>query len=502
MIRKSRKVAELSFYLFLMIMFMEKGAGLYDGLLIYKILFVIAMLFVFIKLILSEYTIYELFFTVTFGVLAVITNRISGEKGPLIIFAIVFGMQNIPLKRILKIGVICMGASFVIKAFVYMLRIPNVNAVYRSGRLGVIRSFAWDLGQPHPNITATLYLAIAAMIILILGEKYNWRHMLLLSIGDLIVYLYCVSNTGFIVGLLMIVSTYYIGRVKKIPCWMNILMALSYPLSVLFSCVYPWIMPEVISQFLYNNARTVYNRAMLSREFVKLVNLKFFGVKVINITDSRYTLDNSFLYCILFNGLICFLVVSICYCFYMRRYVIDKRYTELCITMFFMVEGIFEPFLFNTSFKNVTLFFCGECLWDYFLKKRKKDSRLICILKKNDWIEGLSFIDIIYAKGVYILDKLFETREKVNKKVTLLSLTIGIITAAIFLIMFPITRDFFVPYDIYEVLVEYNQVHRCIVLENVRRWIFAFMFSTGVTYLTLNMFDWFLSVRNNKYNHD
>lgn len=493
MYKQKNIITELLFYFFIIVMFIEKGFGLYDGLVIYKILFIVTMLAVFLKLALEEHTFYEWSFIILSGILVVIINRVSGEKGPLIIYAMMFGMQNIPLKRIMKIGVLCLGLSAVINAIIYMLRVPNVHALIRSERLGIIKLFAWDLGQPHPNTTATVYLALVAMIILLLGGNYSWRHMLLLSVGDCIIYFFCVSNTGFLVSLTLIVLSYFSVHIHSISKWGYGIMVMAYPVCVLFSCAFPWIIPRNVLLFLKVHMRTIYHRIMLSREFASVDNLRLFGVNVASLTDSQFTLDNSFLYCIVFNGVVCFCLLSIGYVFFIHKYIKEKRNLELCITMCFLMKGILEPFLFNTSFKNITIFFLGECLWEYFRGKRKEESKLFCILQLPERIIKLLSIERFYTGSMNMLDGMFEEKKNAPKKKILLPVLVGIVISAIIIIIFPITEDFFVSSDIYNVLVEHNQLVRAITLETMRRFVFVFVLSAGMTYLIFNY--WTLNIR-------
>lgn len=484
--KQKNMITELLFYFFITVMFIEKGFGLYDGLAVYKILFIVTMFAVFLKLALEEHTIYELFFIILLGILVLIINRVSGEKGPLIIYAMIFGMQDIPLRRIMKIGILSLGSSTVINAIIYMLRVPNVHALFRSERLGVIKTFAWDLGQPHPNTAATVYLALVAMIILLLGEKYSWRHMLLLSVGNCIIYFFCVSNTGFLVSMILIVLSFLGAHIFSVSKWVYGTVAMAYPVCVLFSCAFPWIIPNNALFFLNAHMQTVYSRIILSREFVSLNNLQLFGVNVADLTDSKFTLDNSFLYCIVFNGVVCFSLLSIGYVFFIHKYIKEKRNLELCITICFLMEGILEPFLFNASFKNITIFFLGECLWEYFRGKRKEKSKVFCILKLPDWNIKLLSMERFYTVSLNMLDGMFEEKESAPRKKILLPVLVGIVVSAIIIILFPITEDFFASSDIYNVLVEHNQLARAIVLETARRFVFVFLASMGSVYLIVN----------------
>jgi len=72
------------------------------------------------------------------------------------------------------------------------------------------------------------------------------------------------------------------------------------------------------------------------------------------------------------HGIILFSVIMIAYFVIIRRYLKTEKGMELSIILTTLVTGITEPFMFNTSFKNLSLFFFGELIFEdkktiYFL---------------------------------------------------------------------------------------------------------------------------------------
>lgn len=61
-------------------------------------------------------------------------------------------------------------------------------------------------------------------------------------------------------------------------------------------------------------------------------------------------------------GAVVFVLLMIAYFFTIRNLIKENRRKELAITLGFLIAGISEPFLFNTSFKNVSLIFVGSYL--------------------------------------------------------------------------------------------------------------------------------------------
>lgn len=485
------KISELLFYAFVITMFITKGLGIYDGMSLYKVLFVISFIFIFIKILFDEYTLLEIASISFLVILSFVINRVSGEKGPLIISAVIVGMRNVPLKRTMKVGLLSFGSSALLNAFIYMFRTPNVNAYLRTARLGISKSFAWDLGHPHPNTTSIVYLTLVALFLLSIDKQYKLKQVLLLTLGNLIVYYYCASNTGLITCEILIVSAYILKMLKYIPNWLGRLFHIGYPACVLFSCIFPWIISNDLLNYLHDNYLSLYGRIIQTREFVTSGNLKVFGVNVANITDSKYVIENSFLYCVVFNGLLFFILISLGYVYCVYKYIKQKRYMEVCITMCFLLEGILEPFLFNTSFKNVTIFFIGECVWAFFKEVQNSCTGKINALKHIRLGEGIiECINTIYNKVIYIIDILFEAINDKDKNEMILDrcrVFISLLLAFIIIKMWPVTKDFFNSSELYEILSERNELQKGILMENIRRFIFLFVLNNSILYVLINL---------------
>lgn len=483
------KIEEILFYLFLTIMFTVKGLGLYDGQRLYNVFFVISFMCILFKILISKYTLFEFSFVSILGFLAVVINRISGEKGVLIIFAILVGMRNIPLIRTMKVGVISLGISSLLNAIISMFCIPDEKMYWRTYRLGLIKSFGWDLGQPHPNTTSIVYLAIVSMIIILLGKCYKGKHLLLLSIGNFLVYFYCASNTGVIICELMIVLSFFAVHIKDLKKLGYFVIKLAYPFCIVFSFSFPWLVPDKILNLIEMKAQTLYSRIILSRYFVTYSNMKLFGIKVITITDSSNTLDNSFLYCGIFNGIISIVLLSVGYFFLINRYARKKKNVELMIIVCFLLEGLLEPFLFNTSFKNITLFFLGECIWDYFAGKRKSTTSTICILGNLEFGNKVeNIIDSFYKKlSTYMDVFLWWTKgeHKIKTKMIIISSIFAIVMTYILKQLWPVTEDFFKPSGMYDFLINCNELDKGIRLESNRRSLFVFLLCCGGIYSLL-----------------
>ena len=85
------------------------------------------------------------------------------------------------------------------------------DTIYRvHSKLGMGHIFRWSLGFTHPNILHITYLALCAFIVYELADKYNWKHFILLMLGNGLVFLFSISYTGFGIVAILLVGTLYV----------------------------------------------------------------------------------------------------------------------------------------------------------------------------------------------------------------------------------------------------------------------------------------------------
>ncbi|MCQ2548462.1 MAG: hypothetical protein MJ134_00325 [Lachnospiraceae bacterium] len=448
---------ELLYYSFLIIMFTIKGFGLYDGQLFYKLFFVLAFLCLGGKLLLEEHSKIEWIFIVVLAILVIIMNRYSGEKGPLVIYAIIIGMKNMDLNKVMKLGACSLGISSLFFVLYKLCDLYNTPYILHK-KIGMAQAIRWSLGYAHPNTTSVTYLAISMLCVYCLGKRYNWKYFLVFSLGNLWVNLYCLSYTGFLVCTLYLVLALTI-KIDTMPRFLYFCAQLFYPVCVLFSIVIPYIIPTRIAEYLAENFWTTYSRTLLAKQYANWHTLSIWGINVSTLTDSKYTLDNSYLYSFIFNGLLFTVLISVLYVFAMNYLVKERNHAAIAIIVALCVEGIMEPLLFNTSFKNIGVFFLGWCFWEW-MRHFTKNKQEKAILKNNDRVIS------------------FEYNAKIAN---------SIVSAAIILMFFLVCIKNYpfakinLPSDMHEILAAVNELEKAMILEQLRAIVtFAIMIVTGL----------------------
>ena len=107
----------------------------------------------------------------------------------------------------------------------------------------------------------------------------------------------------------------------------------------------------------------VFNTRFLASRVYMYEGLSLFGKDFSN-TGITFALDCSYVNLLVRGGLILFLLTMTGYFFTIKNLLSQDRKRDLAIVLSFLVAGISEPFLFNTSFKNLSLLYVGEYFYN------------------------------------------------------------------------------------------------------------------------------------------
>jgi hypothetical protein len=369
-------ISELLYLCFFGMMFFAKGIGLYDGQMAYKIFLVLAFLCIVVKMCITRHTNIEWVIIFLLLILAAVIYRMSGDKGVLICMVMIVAMKNVSVKKVFQMGIVVWSVSMGGRFLVSLLSLEHVKtAVQTKNILGdVLRYF---MGFSHPNVLHISYLVLTALIIYCIWDNYHWRHLLWLAFGNLFLFFYSYSFTGALGVMLYILLSYYVKRVK-IGRFQYFLVRLFFPFYVLLSIIFPVVLQGKYFKFADNFFN---NRINFARHFLTFENMSFFGNKVADITTDIITMDNSLVMALVIYGVPIFLLICVGYIGTISAYIKKQKNMELAMICCFFIAGITEPFLFNTSFKNLTLLFVGEQFF-LFLAGKFPDQKQIAILSK------------------------------------------------------------------------------------------------------------------------
>lgn len=418
-------IGEIFYYLFWITMIYAKGTGLYEGMRVYNICLVLAMGFLAVKLLLTRYSLTDLMWMVPVTLLSLWVYLHSKDQSALILAAMVIGLKDVSLPRVFGTGLAMWGGCFV------FLSLRALTGGYAGPflvheKLGLGPILRWSLGYTHPNVLQITYVVISAFILYLWnlepGRK-QWKISLLLMAGNLYVFLYSVSFTGFLLMLVLLFFNLYLSNRRRVSRIEYFLLQCVFPFSVLFSLAGPMILDKngPVFQFFTKLLNTRYSA---TRIYLEELGVTLFGRDVPKLHG--FAIDCSYTEAILSYGCILFALIVIGYLYTIKRLTDQKRWSELAIILSLLVAGISEPFLFNTSFKNITMLLVGNCVFDWSarLAERKKGTllgkeiallsgwnrsfiipdgrleKLVCRVKEKLYAGRKKFRGIILAAGI------------------------------------------------------------------------------------------------------
>lgn len=355
------KAEEIFYYLFFAIMLFAKGIGLYEGMKAFTLCIIAAFICFTVKVCLTEHTVGELVQMLVLMVFGLLAYRNSGEMAAFIYVLVVVGMKHIPVKRVFKVGAAVWTAAFFSTTILALLKqIPDLALVH--SKLGLGHIIRWSLGYPHPNVLHISYVILLAFFFYLakLNRKQLIAATILLYAGNFYIFLYSVSYTGLILTTVYLLANLYFNFRVKFSKFEEILIQCIYPVCALLSVLGPVFIKGKLFDILNKMMNTRWN---LSRYFLTEQRISLFGTRFTNLPDKDYNIDCSYVYILMYYGIILFTIISIGYIVTIRREVKLQQRKELAIMTAFLVAAMSEPFMANLSFKNLTLVFIGECYY-------------------------------------------------------------------------------------------------------------------------------------------
>lgn len=361
---------------FFILLSIAKGLGLYEGQKLFILLVIPALLCGGLKILLSFYTKRQWAALVLLLSLTVLVYVQSLELGIFFIMFMVLGMKKVSLQNVLRTGLWVWSVCAVALCLISFTRLEHT--VYRvSDKLGLGYIFRWSLGFTHPNILHITYLTLCALIIYELADRAGLRHYVILMFGNILVFLYSVSYTGFAIVTVLLLGGIYVKIRPRFCLFEKMLVNLILPLILFVSFALPFMLYDRrFAAPLIKLNELVNTRINIAHFFLVPECISLFGVKESYLSQiwSYISIDNSYVWAFIHYGTISFVLIMIFYLLLIADYTKQQKTRELVLIICFLGAGYTEPLLFNTSFKNITLLFLGELLF------RQKEGEEYCLL--------------------------------------------------------------------------------------------------------------------------
>jgi len=379
------KYCEWIYYLFFALMFSAKAAGLDEGNTIYSFIFVVSMILFLFKIAVTEHTIAEDIWMGLLLLLALTVYYRTGEKGLLLCIAMMLGMKDVHVKNVFRIGALILSVFFSINVFLSVFGLKS-ELFYYQERIGMGGDFRHALGYPHPN-SLQLNCFILVMLVMFLIGKKSQRRVLLAScimIGiSLYIFLYSGSRTGLLITAFYLTVNYYLLFRSKFTKIEKVVIQLVYPACAGVCILVPFAGSQKLIDWISGHMDTIGSRVSVARYYFDLVPVSLFGSRIEITKDFAYGIDMGYAYLFLVLGVAAFAVFSILYIGFIYYCLKTDQRSELAVTISIVLMGILEPFLFNLSFKNLSLIFLGQYLFVCSEQMQKKFSGKAAFLNRH-----------------------------------------------------------------------------------------------------------------------
>lgn len=382
-------LAEACYFGFFILLSVTKGLGLYEGQKLFEFLVVPAFLLAIMKIAITPYTKRQWVVQIILLALTALVFYNSHERGILFMAFTVLGMKNISVKRVFHVGLWVWSFCAIVLSIFSFFRLEHT--VYRvHAKLGLGHIFRWSLGFTHPNILHITYLALCAFIIYELGDHYSFKHLIYLIAGNILVFLYSISYTGFGIVTVLLGGALYVRFRPKFCIVEKMLANLVLPICLILSYVAPFYLYDNKYAAKVQQLNFILNtRILLAEQFLRSEYRSLFGADVSKVMKSSMTMDNSYVWGFINYGLIPITIIILGY-FALLFYDTHKQRTmEIVILVSFLGAGWTEQLLFNTSFKNVTLIFLGNML---FMQKEGQEE--YCLFPRTQRAVVIPFVKI------------------------------------------------------------------------------------------------------------
>lgn len=377
-------VAECLYLALFLVLFGYRALGLSEGNPIYSLTLVLAAGCFVIKLLATPHTLYEYAIIAAFLALGLAVYYASGEKGLLLNFAWMLGVKEVRLENVFRAGAWVLGITMPV---IFLLAIFGLvpEKHFRGGRFG--NAFRRSMGYQGENVVLITYMVFMVCVLYLYREAEIKKLIfvsLLLYAGSWYVFLYCISYTGMAGTTLLILSNLWFAARKRISRAEGILCTLAYPAIALFALITPLL---IDSERMGAITASMYYRFYFSHYFLTHYPYRPFGVRLGELPDPSYFIDNSYVYLFLQLGVISFAIVGALYLLFMRHAatvyesaVLDVTQKQpvfgmhlthseagfaLALSLTTFVAGMTEPFLFNLSCKNLTFLLMGKVLYEW-----------------------------------------------------------------------------------------------------------------------------------------
>lgn len=346
--------------------------GLSSDVLVYKVCFAIAIIFLLMKVWVTDYSLIEVLFMGAVIVLLGYVYLRTSEKTLIISALSIFGCKDVNIIKVLKytLYVYIVGMSLTISMVMLGKVQGELHTLYKSG----IEYKINDFGFSHPNSAYNHLLMIALMIVAVWQERLHWYHYGVMTLIMFVAYKVFFSRTGFLIYLLLCIAIGVLHiikweKLKKVFFFLlNIIpleiLTLSYILMIWYDKRIPFI--NKLNDF-------VTGRIALSSQAYKYAGVSWFGA--VNRDWMRLTfIDNAYLSVLISCGIVVCALCVVSYSITCYHYWKIGEYYNLIILSTIAVYAFMEYMVVNATWNPLLLFMSGTLFWNSIINGSVKNN--------------------------------------------------------------------------------------------------------------------------------
>jgi hypothetical protein len=335
--------------------------GLSSDQLVYKGCFAIAIIFLLLKLWVTDYSLIDFFIMGAVMVLLGYVYLRTSEKTLIISALSIFGCKGVNVRKVLKytLFVYIIGMTLTIS----MVMLGKVQGELHTLNKGGIEYKINDFGFSHPNSAYNHLLMIALMIVAVWQERLRWYHYGIMTFIMFVAYKVFFSRTGFLIYLLlcMAIGVLHIIKWDKLKKVFFFLLNL-IPMGILtVSCIL-MIWYDKGIPFIDKLNNFVTGRIKLSSQAYKYAGVSWFGA--VNRDWMRgIFVDNAYLSVLVSYGIFVCALCVVSYSLTCFRYWKIGEYYNLIILSTIAVYAFMEYMVVNATWNPLLLFMSGSLFW-------------------------------------------------------------------------------------------------------------------------------------------
>lgn len=337
--------------------------GISSNYFIYKLCLLIGLLFLSIKVWLTDYKKNEIIIIMLFLTLLGYVFYRTREKSLVITIISIIGCKNVEIKKVLKYTLIIYILGFSFRMGLSWLNIlpGKYFVISKNG----IEQVIYDFGFSHPNSAYNHILMMIIMTVAVWGKKILWYHYVLMTIIMFLFYYLFFSRTGIFTYLILCLLLLILINVRSNRMKKKIsLLFLLIPFCITFiSYLLLFLYPFNIS-FIDRLNKYLTRRIEISCYAVNISGINLFGSLNKSWINNHYV-DNAYISLLINYGIIIIILCMIFYLISAIYYWKKEDYYVLIILATMSIYAFMEYSPVNVTW-NPILLFIGEGLFSMF----------------------------------------------------------------------------------------------------------------------------------------